>query len=142
MTIQISQWGKRAILRQVGRPMYPSQSLAEEPPSLSLPRKRYSEPYKPAEPMVVRSKPTATGCRGAASDFRAFRNRYIRDQARADVGQGLHGDLGVREWTDLWICHSRCVSRPLRVRSPRQQRCQRSRIGAQRVGTLYAHSVG
>ena len=50
-------------------------------PSLLL-RKKYSEPYNPAEPMVARVKPTATGCRGAASDFFAFSTRKIRDQAR------------------------------------------------------------
>ena len=52
-----------------------SQASAAEPSPSSLLWRRYSEPYKQVEPMVARVRPTATGCRDAVSDFRAFRNR-------------------------------------------------------------------
>jgi len=62
--------------RRVVRPMLsPSQASVAEPSPSSLLKMKYSEPYKLVEPMVARVKPTATGCRGAVSDFLAFRNR-------------------------------------------------------------------
>lgn len=52
-----------------------AQTSAEGPSRAPPLRKRYSEPYKLADPIVARVKPTATGCRGAASVFLAFRKR-------------------------------------------------------------------
>ena len=55
--------------------MRPSQTPVDELSSSSLARERYSEPYRPAEPIVARVRPTAIGCLGAASDFLAFKKR-------------------------------------------------------------------